>query len=208
MGPTSDSTGGAGGIYYTGAPRFQGQGCDSCHIDGEDTLSARLTSLPHDIFEAPRTAGETYHIQVDLLADRVRPPTCDPEHAAEPCNLNLFALEVVGADGRSAGRLCPVPFDGDVCPKALGAPTVLSRDGTVIFASGLAFDPSGRPRFRDGETVYDFFWRAPRGNDEPVSFWLSAVDGDGAATDPERRSDLRGDLTGVFRIAIRLSPSR
>ncbi len=200
--PSADSTGGSAGIHYTGSPRFQGQTCGGCHQGGEGQLEMRLSAQPPELLTNGYEPGRLYRLQVDLLQDRVRPAACGI-HLGEPCNLNLFALEAVAANGAAAGSLCPVEVAADeACPAGLGSPTVLSRDRTTILANGLAFDGDGQPFFRDGETKYDFYWRAPRGDAGAVSFWVSAVDGDGARADPEHATDLHGDLTGVFRVRV------
>jgi hypothetical protein len=199
--PSADSTGGSGGIYYTGSPRFQGQDCSGCHQGGEGELAVRFNSLPAGLFDGDYRPGQVYHLEIDLLEDRVGSDDCADEHPGEPCNLNLFAMEVIDGDGLPAGRLCPVQPQDGLCPSPLGAPTVLSVDGTTIFASGLAFDEQGNPRFRDGETAYALYWQAPSTDVGEVAFWVSAVDGDGARTRADLPSDVANDPTGVFRLS-------
>ncbi|MCB9546907.1 MAG: hypothetical protein H6706_13780 [Myxococcales bacterium] len=200
-GPSDDTTGGAGGIYYTGSPRFQGQDCSGCH-QGPRDVSIRVTSVPEDLLRQPYRPGVVYHVEVDLLRDLRGPAACGDEHPGDACNLDLFALEIATADGVPAGRLCPLPFDGDDCPTELGTPTVLTRDGTALLANSLRFGPDGQPAYRDRETARDFYWRAPARDLGPLEVWIAAVDGDGGQSSPEKPSDLEGDATGVFRLLL------
>ena len=97
--------------------------------------------------------------------------------------------------------MCPTaPADG-VCLSPLGAPTVRSRDGRVLFASGLVLGADGSPSFRDGQTAYTLYWQAPDADLGALSMWVAAVDGDGGQAS-EGASDLHGDLTGVVRAEI------
>jgi hypothetical protein len=199
-GPSADSTGGAAGIYYTGSPRFQGQSCAGCHTGGEAQMQIELASSPPDLFDGGYTPGSTYLIKVDLVDNLRRATDCDA-HAGEACDLNLFAIEALDPRGRPAGTLCPVaPTAG--CDGDVGSPTRRTRDGTTLLANGLTFSPDGVPLFRDGETRYDFYWQAPSTDLGPVAFWLAAVDGDGAAANPDLPTDVAGDATGVFKVTI------
>ncbi|MEZ4470595.1 MAG: DUF4266 domain-containing protein [bacterium] len=200
-GPSDDTTGGAGGIYYTGSPRFQGQDCSGCHR-GERAVSVRVSSVPEDLLRQPYRPGAVYHIEVDLGRDLLGPRTCGDAHPGDACNLDLFALEIDTAAGRPAGRLCPLPFEGDACPEQLGTPTILTRDGTAVIANSLRFGADGQPAYRDGETARDFYWRAPDHDVGPLHVWIGAVDGDGGQSSPDKPSDYDGDATGVFRLLI------
>lgn len=199
-GPSADSTGGSAGIYYTGSPRFQGQDCAGCH-QGDDSLSIAVSSLPGDLLGEPYRPGQVYHVEIDLLTDRNGPHRC-PEGASDACNLNLFAVEIATATGGKAGELCPLPFTAAGCPEALGTPTVRTRDGTTLIANGLRFDAQGQPSFRDGQTAYDFYWRAPPRDVGALAMWIAAVDGDGGAATPDSPADPYNDTTGVFRLQL------
>ena len=220
VGPSLDSTGGSGGIYYTGSPRFQGQGCEGCHTGGEGQVDLGLKSIPAGLFDGEYEAGALYHIEVAFSADQVGATECPDDPArTEACNLNLFALEVLDLDHQPLGELCPTPFQDGDCPHTLGAPTTRSADGTTLFASGLKFGSDGMPGFREGRIAYDLYWQAPswsaRDGDADADaqglgtadFWISAVDGDGGRDTEGHPSDPSGDLTGTFRIPIR-GPAR
>lgn len=203
LAPSADSTGGAAGIYYSGSPRFQGQSCSGCHTGGEHAVDLRFTALPSALIGAPYVPRQVYHLQIDLLTNRVGPLVdgrgCGA-HPGEVCDVSGFVVEAVGAEGRPAGMLCPMPPVDGVCPTALGTPTVASRDGTALFSNPLAFDEAGLPTYRDGLSRFDFYWSAPAADAGAVSFWIAAVDGDGAAQDATHATDLAGDRTGVVRL--------
>ncbi len=203
LAPSADSTGGAAGIYYSGSPRFQGQSCSGCHQGGEDAVDLRFTALPSALIGAPYVPRQVYHLQIDLLTNRVGPLVdgrgCGA-HPGEVCDVSGFVVEAVGADGRAAGMLCPMPPVDGACPTALGTPTVAARDGTALFSNPLAFDDEGLPTYRDGQSRFDFYWQAPAADVGAVSFWIAAVDGDGATQDTTHATDTAGDRTGVFRL--------
>jgi len=200
--PSGDSTGGAAGIYYTGAPRFQGQDCSGCHQGDDHAVTVRVSALPGDLLNEPYRPGAVYHVEVNLGRDRLGPRSCPPEFVGEACNLNLFALEIDTVAGHPTGTLCPLPFEGEACPEKLGTPTVLTRDKTAVLANGLRFGADGQPGYRDGQTAYDFYWRAPATDVGSLHMWIAAVDGDGGQSSPEKPSDTDNDATGVFRVLI------
>lgn len=202
LAPSADTIGGGGGVHYTGSERFQGQDCSGCHLGGEGQIDFALSSAPIDLFADGYVPGQIYRIQVDLLSDRVGPAICETDGPLEPCNLNTFALEMLSDGDAAVGVLCPTQFVDGRCISALGAPTVRSGDGRVLFGSGLGFDENGLPAFRNGQTRYAFYWQAPRKDLGALSMWVAAVDGDGGANSPDNPTDLRGDLTGVIRAEI------
>ena len=101
--PHGASLGAVGeGIYFTGAPRFAGLDCGSCHTGGPEALSVRITADPPGLFSDGYAPGASYALVVELLGEQAGrahasptctvPPSPTDGYAYVPCNNNGFAL--------------------------------------------------------------------------------------------------------------------
>lgn len=198
--PSAEPSGGGGGMAFTGSPRQHGLSCESCHVGGPTDIGLRIsTLLPNGnvghLFDRDLLPGVVYEIEVAFDGDRLVPVEGCLDRDYEPCNLNLFAAEVLDAQGEPAGAFCSVkprdePID-DFCgqcalPRAAGTRVV--DDCQVVYADG--FNPVDS-RWRNGVTATSFYWRAPREAASALTFYISAVDGRG-------KEGLEGEATSHF----------
>src|SRR5262249_8215417 len=64
----------AEGIYFTGAPRFSGLDCASCHTDGPGKVDIRINADVVELFSDGYQPGQTYQLQVQLLNEQMGIP--------------------------------------------------------------------------------------------------------------------------------------
>jgi len=198
--PSVEPSGGGGGMAFTGSPRQHGLSCESCHVDGPADIGLRISSLlPNGetghLFEQDLLPGVVYEVEVAFAGDRLGPVNGCLDADYEPCNLNLFAAEVLDAQGEPAGAFCPIkPRDEPVdnfcgqCAMTRAAGTRVVDDCQVVYAD--AFNPVDF-RWRNGVTATSFYWRAPRDEVGPLTFYISAVDGRG-------KEEPEGEVTSHF----------
>lgn len=124
--------GGAGGLFFTGAPRERGWDCGSCHVEPPHLLRLYAESDPPELFRDGRyTPGASYSLVIEMVEER-RGLTRGDE------NYNGMALTVVDETGRATGSLFGL--------------------GPDFFARGsnIAASESGA-----GQTRWELRWRAP-----------------------------------------------
>ncbi len=211
--PSSNTAGGGGGIYFTGSPRQHGLDCAACHIEAPSGTALRLSALldgrESSLFARGYEPGQIYEIEVAFDGTNLAPANGCGERPHEPCDLNLFALEIDDTSGVSAGALCPIKPDAGPpdhcarCGSLRAAGTRVEAGCDVLLADG--FDEVAMT-WRNGVRAYSFFWAAPATDIGPVVLYVSAVDGAGLDPDGEVTSYVND---GVVSLAVPLrSPSR
>jgi hypothetical protein len=152
--------GGGGHIYYTGSPRSHGWKCTLCHTDPPGKISLHIGQK--EIFKSfSYTPGQLYQFDVDLIG----------EHAgltASLSNYNSLMVEILDQNQAAVGTLFYVEED-------------FSQIGDAAIAS------ANNNNTAVGTTKWTFKWKAPAATDGPdggapgkVTFYFSAIDGDGA----------------------------
>lgn len=207
--PSVETSGGGGGLYFTGSPRQHGLDCAVCHVGGPTDLTLRLSALldgePAPLFDAGYAPGALYEIEVAFPEDRLAPEAGCEGAIDEPCDINAFAFELLDAAGRPAGTLCPTRpvapgCGGCVSPRAGG--TLAAADCTVILADG--FDGVSFS-WRNGVTAYSFFWRAPDAEAAPVgpvTAYVSGVDGRGQEGEDGEVTSYRNDGVVTAKVTL------
>ena len=216
--PSAETSGGGGGLYFTGSPRSHGLDCSVCHIDESPGQSGlRISALKGKdrwrLFEEPYEPDAIYEIEVAFEKDESSPFMDCVETRAEPCNINLFGLEILDESGRPSGILCPTAPEAEsdktgcsACPNSRAGGTIVEADCTVVMAD--AFDPTTF-EWRNNVTQYSFFWRAPAEDQGPLTLYVSAVDGHGLDKEEGEITSYAGDgvVTFAAELPSRLKPS-
>jgi uncharacterized protein (TIGR03382 family) len=182
----------AGGIAFTGAPRFAGHTCDVCHTDAPRRISLELQADKSDLFTSGWKPGLQYHLRVVLenewagLANRAAGDNCGFDSMPyKACDENGFALEMDDASGKPVGKFVPVA--NGACANISPAPTDVDvrvlTDGTAVTHSGL----------HNGLTAWDMCWTAPAAGAGTITAYLAAVDGNGGDGTVEFPNDAIGD---------------
>ncbi len=208
--PSADPAGGGGGIYFTGSPRYSGLNCTVCHIGGPSDISIRLSALedgtPARLFDDGYQPGVLYEIEVAFAEDRLAPETACDRSGPDPCDLNLFAMEIVDRAGRPAGKLCPVRPNETTgtgrcagCSSRREAGTLVEDDCSVVLADGFDDVAFG---WRNGVTAYSFFWRAPEEDVGALSAFVAGVDGRGPETPESEATSYQNDGTVAVDVAL------
>ncbi len=192
---------GGGGIFFNGAPRWQGHTCAVCHTDAPGTIGIKLESDHPELFTTGWKPSTQYHLRVIL----------ENEHAAaqykadgdncgfvvtpyHPCDENGFALEMDDASGNPQGTYVTVV--AGAC--ATGMPptdtdAVVTMDGTAVIHNGAHF----------GLTQWDFCWTSPAAGKGVITAYLATVDGNGGDGTMNFPNDTTGDdvASGAVPIA-------
>jgi len=157
--------GGGGGLFYTGAPRDKGWTCAACHIDAPGSMRVRLEVDP-PLFDSFRYApGQTYTVTARLDGET-------RGKDAPASNYNTIAISIVDANGNSVGAVSGFAAEDFY----VGFPTTIVSTGQ-----------------KPGLTSWTFQWTPPATGAGPVTFYLAAVDGDGAGRPSETLTDPFGD---------------
>jgi uncharacterized protein (TIGR03382 family) len=210
MGVTHTATLGASaeGIYFTGAPRWAGLDCSSCHTDGPQKVGLRLAADDPTLFTSGYVPGQTYELEVAISHETeglsYSTPTCtDPPqqgdtYTYEQCNANSFALEVDSIDVPLAGPnvFCAAPPSGG-CPKpdASTDEVVIAPGNDAVFANHAHSTTTVYEVVHNDETSWHVWWTAPPAGAGPLTFYIAAVDGNGGAGNANDDQDPYGDDT-------------
>ena len=195
------TTDGAGGIAFTGAPRWQGHTCAVCHTDASGTIGIRLEADHPELFTTGWKPNMQYHLRVVL----------ENQHAAaqyktdgdncgskvtpyHPCDENGFALELDDASGNPQGSYTAVL--AGACATGDNLPTDL--DVTVL-ADGSAVTHNGA---HQGLTQWDLCWTAPAAGKGVITAYLAAVDGNGGDGTAAFPNDTTGDDVAAGAVPI------
>lgn len=148
--------GGGGGVFYSGAPRERGWDCTACHLDPPRTISLAVTSAPAALLTGGQyVPSQTYSLIARLVG----------EHAgldSPQSNYNGFTVAALDAHGAPVGR-----FGG------------YSADD--LYDGGFVLASAGR---QTAVTEWRFTWTAPPAGSGAVTFYFTALDGNGAASAP------------------------
>ena len=206
----------AEGIYFTGAPRFSGGDCSSCHTDGPLRVTLALGVDDETLFSTGYVPGQTYELSVSLgneskgLAYGTTTCTDVPPAmsgiAYQQCNNNNFALEVDTVDGPLAGpgTFCAAPPSQGGCPTAnpSGDEVVVAPDGDAVLGNDAHSMSMPYQRIANDSTSWHLWWSAPPAGSGPVTVYVAAVDGNGGSGTVTSDQDPFGDDTvrGVFHV--------
>jgi MYXO-CTERM domain-containing protein len=211
--PHAASLGASGeGIYFSGAPRFAGLACASCHIDAPGVVGLRLGADDPSLFDTGYKPGATYLLEVELTGEteglQYNTPTCtDPPSEGDTftyaqCNHNGFALEVDSANGAplaGPALFCPVLPNAGMCPppSPTSDETLVAPDGDAVFDNRVQSPDPTMPKgyLRNGATRWHFYWTAPKAGTGPLTIYAAGVDGNGGGGSAANDQDPYGDDT-------------
>ncbi|MCB9572342.1 MAG: DUF4266 domain-containing protein [Kofleriaceae bacterium] len=190
---------GAGGVAFTGAPRWAGHTCAVCHTGAPGRIGLILQADPVDLFDGGYAPGSVYRLRVVLTnqwAARSAAALGD-DCGGDPgsyqrCDSNGYAIEIDDRSGRPVGQLAPMGNGGCNGGAAPGADTRVLADGSAATHSGI----------HHGQTAWDLCWTAPAAGTGPVTAFLAAVDGNGGDGTVDNPGDQTGD--DVFAGAVPL----
>lgn len=205
----------AEGLYFTGAPRFAGLDCSSCHTGGPNKIDISVNTDQLDLFASGYQAGRTYQLQVQLKNEQMgvehntkvgtctEPPAPRDMFSYQQCNNNNFALEIDSVAGPLTGFCARQPSGGS-CPAAdpFNDEVFVAPDGDAVFANRI-HDPMMPKTVRNnGETAWHLWWTAPAAGTGPVTLYVALVDGNGGAGTAADDQDPLGDDTVTAIITI------
>jgi hypothetical protein len=148
--------GGGGGVFYSGAPRERGWDCTACHLDPPRAIRLDVAAAPAALFTTGQyVPNQVYSITAKLIG----------EHAglnSPQSNYNGFTVAALDARG------APIGHFANYSPDDL-------YDGGFVLAS------AGR---KTAATEWTFTWTAPVSGGGAVTFYFTALDGNGAGSAP------------------------
>lgn len=185
---------GAGGVAFTGAPRFAGHDCAVCHVDPTRQVGVSFDADPVDIFSNGYVPGQQYRMRVRLLREHAAADFlpagdyCVP-NTNQRCDDNGFALEIDDATGHPQGTFVPATANGACTGAPPDASARVLMDGSAVTHSG----------FHHGLDSWTFCWTAPATGAGPLTAYISAVDGNGGDGTEANPNDVSGDdvVTGA-----------
>ena len=191
---------GAGGIAFTGAPRWAGHTCAVCHTGGPGRISIELQADHPELFSDGWKPNMQYHLRVVMVGEtagvqyRASGDNCggnvDPYR---PCDQNGFAIELDNAAGVPVGALAPVA--NGACASGTAPPDVDARvlmDGTAATHTGA----------HQGLVAWDVCWTAPAGGAGTITAYIAAVDGNGGDGTEAFPTDVIGDDVASGAVAL------
>lgn len=195
---------GAGGLLFTGAPRFTGHACEVCHLSPPRRIGVTVEAPAEDLplFDTGYQPGKTYPLRVSLTGEwagrRYRGgDSCGPGVTPYvPCNDNGFALEVDDAAGQPVGSYQPV-VDGQGCT---ASPAAADDFDVYVSQDGSGVTERGR---HHGVSTWDVCWTAPPAGTGTVTVYVAAVDGSGGDGTMQNPNDNIND--DVFAAALPLT---
>lgn len=209
----------AEGIYFTGAPRFAGLTCGSCHTDGPQKVALAIEADDPALFTSGYVPGRTYQLELVLSNEQegraYATPTCtEPvvagdSYAYQPCNNNGFALEIDRDTTPLAGAavFCASPPVDGVCPPADAAAdeAEVAPGGDAVFAhrTHSTAPGAGKVVTRNGALTWHLWWTAPAAGSGSLTLFAAAVDGNGGDGTTNDDQDPVGDDT--VQLAVPLS---
>jgi len=181
---------GAGGIAFTGSPRFQGHTCAVCHADAPHRIGLSLQADKPELFTEGWEPSTQYHLRVVIEdAWAASQFTADGDRCGfnampyHPCDENGFALELDNSRGHPVGKL--TAFVANAC-----ATTPPPDAGVRVLADGSAVTHKGT---HFGVTQWDLCWTSPGSGAGVITAYLTAVDGNGGNGTEAFPSDTIGD---------------
>lgn len=199
---------GAGGIAFTGSPRFQGHTCAVCHTGAPGKISLALQSDQPELFTDGWKPNTQYHLRVVLQNSWAAAQytasgdkcgtNATPYH---PCDENGFALEFDNAGGQPVGKLAA--YTGTACATTppMDPAVQILKDGTAVTHKGTHF----------GVTQWDLCWTAPATGAGVITAYLTGVDGNGGNGTEAFPNDTTGDDVAAGAVPMNehgIAPSR
>jgi len=169
---------GAGGIAFTGAPRWSNHTCAVCHTETPGKIGIRLEADKPELFTDGWRPNQQYHLRVVLENDwagvalKAAGDNCG--FSIEPykaCDQNGFALEMNDSAGRVVGKLVPV-----VANACVNSGTAPPDTDVRILTDGTAATHNGAHM---GMTSWDLCWTAPGSGGGAITAFVTVVDGNG-----------------------------
>ncbi len=204
--PPADQGGyfpGAGGIAFTGAPRWSGHTCAVCHTNAPGHIGIRVEADQPTLFDEGWDPKKQYHLRV-VLENEVEavafaasgdscgaqnPPTLPYKH----CDTNGFALEMDDGGGNPTGTFTTVT--GAACSTAPNpdAAVYINAAKTAVIQTDT----------HKGITSWDFCWTSPGAGAGTITAYVAVVDGNGGLGTADVPNDPIGDdvATGTVPIA-------
>ncbi len=184
---------GAGGVVFTGAPRWAGHDCSVCHTDGPRRVGVTLEAEPADLFDNGYQPGAVYKMRVVLQNNLTAiefaqlGDNCGPQFQPyNRCDDNGFALEIDDANGQPMSGLAGTDANGGCTGKAApGGDVAVVAGGSAVAHSGI----------HHGQGAWVFCWTAPGTGSGRLTAFISAVDGNGGDGTPAYPNDMTGDDT-------------
>ena len=203
------------GIYFTGAPRWTGLSCASCHANGPQALGIQISADPAGLFTDGYTPGQTYAVEVVLTGETqglddggatcTVPPGPTQHYTYAPCNNNNFGLEIDAAYGplQGASTYCAAQPDNGACPMPmpLTDPTIVAPMGDAIFGNRV-HDANNPTTLDNDPTRWTFWFTAPPAGTGPLTLYATAVDGNGGDGTADNDQDVFGDDTVSAMVPI------
>ena len=193
---------GAGGIAFTGAPRWTAHDCSVCHTNPPGLISIELEADHPELFTSGYTPGMQYLMRVVMLGEHEGTQyakygnNCGfAEMPYVPCDNNGFALEFDDTGGTPKGAYATATADGSACATGSASPTAdayILADGTAALHSGATA----------AETAWSVCWTAPKAGTGTVIAYVALVDGNGGDGTMNFSADTIGDDVAVGQVAI------
>lgn len=165
-----DGSPGTGGLYATGSVRDKGVTCAHCHIKAEGKIGVTITTTPAWGKVGALSSykpGTTYQFEVVLTGEH---RGLDGQHPGQQNGMNLT---VEDANGKTVGVYTnDRGLSSDKCPQT-GPPD--PYPGTTYVwgdCHGILFNR------KDGNTKWNFSWRAPAAGTGALTIFYGVVDGD------------------------------
>jgi hypothetical protein len=182
---------GAGGIAFTGAPRWSGHTCVVCHTDTPGRIGLSLQADHPELFTTGWKPGMQYHLRVVLQNEwagvqyKAAGDNCGFNVMPyKPCDENGFALEMDDEDGKPVGKFVAVTMGACVTGTAPNDVDIrILTDGTAVTHNGAHM----------GMTSWDFCWTAPAAGVGVITAYVAAVDGNGGNGTEAFPNDTTGD---------------
>jgi Domain of unknown function (DUF4266) len=182
---------GAGGVAFTGAPRWAAHTCAVCHTGAPERIGLRLEADHAELFQSGWKAKQTYRLRVVLTRTWAAAQyqkdgdqcgtAVTPYH---PCDQNGFAVEMDDAGGHPVGTFAPAV--SGACAGGTPPPDADVR----VLADGSAVTHNGA---HAGMVSWDLCWTAPAAGAGPITAYLAGVDGNGGDGTAAFPNDTTGD---------------
>lgn len=191
---------GAGGIAFTGSPRWAGHTCAVCHTDAPGRVSLRLESDRPELFVDGWKPNQQYHLRVVLEntwaneAHRGAKDNCGFDTMPYvSCDQNGFALELAAAGSHPIGVFAPYA-NGQCMP-----PNAMVDADIRVLADKSAVTHSGTHM---GMTAWDLCWTAPAAGAGVITAYIAGVDGNGGDGTLKFPTDSTGDDVAAGAVPI------
>jgi hypothetical protein len=207
------------GVYFTGAPRFSGLQCATCHADGPGQVRLKLGADDPSIFTSGYIPGVTYLFEVEISGETrgldyasvgcTEAPGPKDTFTYEQCNSNSFALEIDAFDGPLAGMntFCSGPPVAGVCPATndTSDEVIVSPDGDAVFGQRQHAQNQPYRVLRNDPTSWHLWWTAPAAGTGALTVYVAAVDGNGGDGSAVNDQDPYNDDTVQASFTLRES---